>query len=184
MRFLLAAAVLIAHTQLAAAQWTEHCEGPGSTYHSDRICQCPSGTNKVRRPDRDLSDIRNTKGIRSYDCVQVAKPIERIMIFFDFGQEEPPPSSVPLLDAIIGVVKAQSVTKVEVVGHTDTALAAPLSKRLSEARAVAVKNALVAKGVPASAITTRGEGKSKPLVPTPDGTKEPQNRRVEVLLYK
>jgi outer membrane protein OmpA-like peptidoglycan-associated protein len=116
----------------------------------------------------------------------VAKPVRSVFIFFDFGQEVLVESDTVarILDTIVEIAKAEGVTRIEVVGHTDTALVASLSAEISRARAEAVKTALVARGLPSSAITTRGEGKSQPLVNTGDGKKEPQNRRVEVQLYK
>jgi len=39
---------------------------------------------------------------------------------------------------------------------------------------------LIQKGVPAAAIQTVGRGQTNPLVPTADGVREPQNRRVEI----
>ena len=53
---------------------------------------------------------------------------------------------------------------------------------LSIRRANAVKDALVRAGIPANQIAVIGKGESDPLVPTADGVREPQNRRVEILL--
>ena len=41
---------------------------------------------------------------------------------------------------------------------------------------------LIANGVPADIIVIRGAGESEPLVPTADGVREPQNRRVEIVI--
>ena len=56
--------------------------------------------------------------------------------------------------------------------------------RLSVRRADAVKAELVRLGVPAANITTIGRGQEDLLVPTKDGVREPQNRRVEIQLRK
>jgi len=53
---------------------------------------------------------------------------------------------------------------------------------LSLRRAHAVAGELVRDGVPASAITIRGFGQTDLLVPTGPGVREPQNRRVEIIL--
>ena len=174
---------LIASVELANAQWTEQCVISQTEVHDAKVCRCPPGTSKVRNPQNDLSNFQNTKGTRSYNCVRTAKPFWDALIFFDFGQDELTEGAAQIVDAIVQMAKSKNATKIEVIGHTDTALVASLSQELSVARAVAVKAALVAKGLPASAITTRGEGKSRPLVPTGDGKKEPQNRRVEIRLY-
>ena len=53
---------------------------------------------------------------------------------------------------------------------------------LSLRRANAVKNALVGEGVPATEISVVGRGEAQPLVQTADGVREPQNRRVEIVM--
>jgi outer membrane protein OmpA-like peptidoglycan-associated protein len=53
---------------------------------------------------------------------------------------------------------------------------------LSLRRANAVKDALIRDGVPSAAITVVGVGKAGLLVQTADGVREPQNRRVEIII--
>ena len=53
---------------------------------------------------------------------------------------------------------------------------------LSLRRAEAVKANMIKQGIPASAIVVIGKGESQPLVPTADGVREPQNRRVEIVI--
>ena len=52
---------------------------------------------------------------------------------------------------------------------------------LSEQRAQNVARALVARGVPESALDVQWFGETRPRVPTADGVREPQNRRVEIV---
>jgi OmpA-OmpF porin, OOP family len=73
-------------------------------------------------------------------------------------------------------------TRIEVNGYTDTSGTPRYNMRLSLRRAQAVAGELVRDGVPASAISIRGFGQTRPLVPTGAGVREPQNRRVEVVL--
>jgi outer membrane protein OmpA-like peptidoglycan-associated protein len=61
---------------------------------------------------------------------------------------------------------------------------AAYNQKLSVRRADAVKAELVRLGVPAASITAIGRGESNPLVPTADGVREPQNRRVEIQIQR
>jgi outer membrane protein OmpA-like peptidoglycan-associated protein len=78
--------------------------------------------------------------------------------------------------------KTKGATRITVIGHTDTSGPERYNMALSLRRANAVKDQLVRDGVPATAITVIGKGKSEPLVRTGDGVREPQNRRVEIIL--
>jgi len=73
-------------------------------------------------------------------------------------------------------------TRIEVNGHTDTSGTPGYNMSLSLRRAHAVAGELVRDGVPANAITIRGFGQTDLLVPTGPGVREPQNRRVEIVL--
>ena len=72
--------------------------------------------------------------------------------------------------------------RIEVTGHTDTSGSPQYNQGLSVRRANAVAAGLVRLGVPRNEITARGVGESQLLVSTPDNTREPQNRRVEIVL--
>ena len=73
---------------------------------------------------------------------------------------------------------------VAVTGHTDTVGTMEYNKALSERRAASVKAALIADGIPVDQISATGVGKSDLLVPTQDGVREPQNRRVEIVFER
>jgi outer membrane protein OmpA-like peptidoglycan-associated protein len=67
-----------------------------------------------------------------------------------------------------------------VVGFADTSGAATFDQRLSERRAIAVADTLESHGVPGSAIDVSWKGKTELAVDTPDGVKQPLNRRVTI----
>jgi outer membrane protein OmpA-like peptidoglycan-associated protein len=75
-------------------------------------------------------------------------------------------------------------TRVIATGYTDTSGSADYNMGLSLRRAEAVKDVLVGEGIPAQNITTIGRGEADPLVPTGDGVREPQNRRVQIQFEK
>ena len=74
------------------------------------------------------------------------------------------------------------VTRLTVTGHTDTVGSDAYNMRLSRRRALSVQKELVRDGVPAGEIAIFAKGKRELLVPTADGVKEPQNRRVQIVL--
>ncbi|WP_308720033.1 OmpA family protein [Komagataeibacter xylinus] len=80
-------------------------------------------------------------------------------------------------------------TRIEVNGYTDNTSAHPgprgekYNLGLSMRRADSVKAELIRDGVPANAIDIHGYGEAHPLVPTGPDTREPQNRRVEIILH-
>src|SRR5947208_3902822 len=72
--------------------------------------------------------------------------------------------------------------RITATGHTDTSGPESYNMALSLRRANAVKDALVQNGVPATAIAVVGRGEQGLLVQTGDGVREPQNRRVEIVV--
>jgi OmpA family len=71
---------------------------------------------------------------------------------------------------------------VAVTGYTDTSGSATYNLALSQRRAEVVADELIRNGVPATDIETIGRGEENLLVATPDGVREPRNRRVEIVV--
>jgi outer membrane protein OmpA-like peptidoglycan-associated protein len=74
--------------------------------------------------------------------------------------------------------------RVTVSGHTDTSFDEKTAMALTLRQANAVKDALVREGVPAQSISVIGYGSSRPLVQTGPNVREPQNRRVEIVIAR
>ncbi len=73
-----------------------------------------------------------------------------------------------------------TTTSVVVVGHTDTSGSNAYNMRLSERRAKAVADGLVSAGVAQTGLQVDWKGESDLAVATPDGVKEPLNRRATI----
>ena len=101
------------------------------------------------------------------------------MVFFDWDRSNLSPQAVSTVKQAAGAFKA-SGSPVTATGHTDRSGPDAYNMALSLRRANTVKSALVAEGLAPSAISVVGKGESQPLVPTADGVREPQNRRVEI----
>jgi outer membrane protein OmpA-like peptidoglycan-associated protein len=85
--------------------------------------------------------------------------------------------------ALARVLNRHRRTTVEVNGHTDTRGSHAYNDTLSDNRARAVAQILVATGVTPSRITANGYGEERLAVQTPDETKEIRNRRVEIVIH-
>ena len=104
------------------------------------------------------------------------------LVFFDFNKYNLTMDAKKIVDNAAGAAKGNSaVTKIDVTGHTDTVGSDAYNLKLSRRRADSVKAELVKQGVPANEIVEYAKGKRDPLVPTGDGVREPQNRRVEIV---
>ena len=104
------------------------------------------------------------------------------LVFFDWDRSDLSVQARGTIREAAAAFKASGNARITTVGHADTSGAPDYNMALSLRRANAVKGALIQEGVPAGAIETAGRGESNLLVPTADGVREPQNRRVEIVL--
>jgi outer membrane protein OmpA-like peptidoglycan-associated protein len=101
-------------------------------------------------------------------------------VFFDSGEAEITRDGQAVISEVANRWRETGSGRVIVSGHTDRSGTVGANLRSSANRAAAVKQALVAAGVTAAAITTQSRGESEPIIATPNGVREPQNRRVEI----
>jgi hypothetical protein len=102
------------------------------------------------------------------------------LVFFDWDKSDLSPQAMATIGQAAAAYKATGSARIADVGNTDTSGSTGYNMALSIRRADAVKGALIQNGVPASAIDSAGRGETNLLVPTADGVREPQNRRVEL----
>jgi outer membrane protein OmpA-like peptidoglycan-associated protein len=103
------------------------------------------------------------------------------MVFFDFDKSDLTPEAVKIVDQAAANAAPAKATTLVVTGHTDTVGSDAYNMRLGKRRAESVASELEKQGVPASEIQLISKGKRDLLVPTKDGVREPQNRRVTIV---
>jgi OOP family OmpA-OmpF porin len=104
------------------------------------------------------------------------------MVFFDWDRSNLSQQALATIKQAAGVFKTKGQARITATGHTDTSGPEAYNMALSLRRANAVKDALVREGVPAQAITVIGKGENGLLVQTGPDVREPQNRRVEIVI--
>jgi outer membrane protein OmpA-like peptidoglycan-associated protein len=109
-------------------------------------------------------------------------PAKTYLVFFDWDKSSLTPRATEIIAEAASDSKSTSVTTIDVSGYTDTSGTPVYNQGLSERRAQAVAAQLVTDGVPAGEIETHAYGETHLLVPTGPGVREPQNRRVEIVL--
>jgi outer membrane protein OmpA-like peptidoglycan-associated protein len=105
-------------------------------------------------------------------------------VYFNSNEAALDASALAIIDEAVREVRpsACNVSRINVIGHADTVGSTAHNLELSQARAAAVRDALVARGVDAALITTEGAGEERPQYRTGDHVSEPINRFVEIMI--
>jgi len=102
-------------------------------------------------------------------------------IRFDFNKATIKPEYEDIIKQLVGVTRSNKNVKVSVVGHTDTSGSKAYNYALGGRRAEAVQKMLIDYGIPSSQIVAVSAGEEDLKVPTPDGVRNAENRRVRVV---
>jgi outer membrane protein OmpA-like peptidoglycan-associated protein len=104
------------------------------------------------------------------------------IVFFDWNQARLTGLADNIINSAVAESKRVNKVRIRLTGHADRSGNSRYNQRLSLRRANAVSRRLQQLGIKASDIAVFAKGESEPLVATGDGVREPQNRRVEILL--
>ncbi len=117
---------------------------------------------------------------------QVASPpvsaARTYLVFFDWDRADLTARARQIVAQAAEASTHVQTTQIEVNGYTDLSGTAAYNQRLSVRRAESVERELVRDGVNSNEISIHGYGETNPLVQTATGVREPQNRRVEIIL--
>jgi OOP family OmpA-OmpF porin len=103
-------------------------------------------------------------------------------VYFNFDSWTLTGEQLTTLQNAINAARSGRQSRITVVGHTDTSGSAGYNQALSLKRANVVVETLVDMGARREAITASGVGETDLAVPTPDGVREPKNRRGVITL--
>jgi len=135
-----------------------------------------------------VSDQLSTKGLGEYAEIErdlylvplrKNETIRLNNLFFDTGESELRPESLPELDRLVLFLQQRPQIVIELSGHTDNVGSSASNKALSQERVNAVKTYLVSKGVDTSRLKAVGYGENEPIAPNTTEEGRQQNRRVE-----
>ncbi|MEO5647803.1 MAG: OmpA family protein [Chitinophagaceae bacterium] len=104
-----------------------------------------------------------------------------LYINFETGKSAIKPESQIIIDQVTEMLKTNSSLKISIEGHTDNVGTPAANKLLSENRARAVMDALVAKGIDKSRLLAKGWGQDKPVQDNNTDEGKAKNRRVEIV---
>jgi OmpA-OmpF porin, OOP family len=133
------------------------------------------------------ADIAACKGTFEDELAEVERVLTRdgfgdaYLVFFAWDQVTLTPVALTVLDQVEQDYARGQPTRIVISGHADRSGSETYNLGLSERRASIVADTLSARGIPASSMTLEAFGETLPRVPTDDGVREPQNRRVEII---
>lgn len=102
------------------------------------------------------------------------------IVFFDWDKADVTVAASGTLDSALRAYGNCGSVAIMLAGHTDASGTTQYNLRLSERRNEAVQRYLAGRGIAASSIDGQGYGENNQRVPTADGVRELQNRRVEI----
>ena len=142
-------------------------DGDGVNDDADRCPSTPSGVE-----------------VDAEGCQVLFEPARKTLILegvnFETGKSTLTPESETILNGVAESLVANDSIRVEVVGHTDNTGGLALNRRLSQARAEAVRQYLASRGVAEDRLRARGMGPDQPVASNRTAEGRAQNRRVEL----
>ncbi|MBK9175496.1 MAG: OmpA family protein [Flavobacteriales bacterium] len=139
----------------------------GYLVHSERIQVPAAGSVNIDRDVRlEPLEAGSTATLRN--------------LYFATGSADIEQASKAEMDQLIELLRAHASLQLEIAGHTDSDGGDELNQQLSEARAMAVRDHLVANGVTAERLVVMGYGAGKPVAPNDGEANKAMNRRTEI----
>ena len=123
-------------------------------------------------------------------CPEVTEEVQKQLndyaktILFDTGKSSIKAESTRVMVDIIRILAEYPTARFTVEGHTDSQGGASTNQKLSESRANAVRDFLIAEGIGADRLMAAGYGEDRPIADNKTRKGRAENRRVEINLLK
>ncbi len=116
--------------------------------------------------------------------IEIGRHIVINNVNFESRKDELTTDSYPALDSLASFMLINKTLEIKITGHTDDIGSVNENQKLSERRAIRVKEYLIIKGVAENRIQSEGLGMSSPLLPNDSDVNRSKNRRVEFTILK
>ena len=138
--------------------------------------------------DDKCPDVAGT--VANMGCPEVTEEVQKQLndyaktILFDTGRSSIKAESTGVMVDIIRILAEYPTARFSVEGHTDSQGGAATNQKLSESRANAVRDFLIAEGIGAARLTAAGYGEDQPIATNKTRAGRALNRRVQINLIK
>ena len=140
-------------------------------------------SNRMQEQKRAMEDATKGTGV---SVVQTANNELKLEIpsdiSFDSGSAVIKPAMRPVLDRFAQTLTANPVTRLRILGHTDSTGSDAVNNPLSINRAASTRDYLAGRGVDPSRIAIDGHGEREPIADNTSDAGRAKNRRVEVFV--
>ena len=132
----------------------------------------------VKKPERKTDTIVEPK--QDFTLLKQGETLSLDRVMFDFGEIKWLPSSEDELENLYKFLKENPDTKIEIIGYTDNVGTEKYNVELSLARAKAIANYLIQRGIAEDRLKYIGKGSANPVSDNNTEEGREKNRRVEI----
>jgi OOP family OmpA-OmpF porin len=178
------APVPLARAQVRYDCWLEHTDDPTlavqGAWLNQKLQECRS---EFEAAMAEVDTAMRPVAAAPTPAPAAQPPREQsFLVFFDFDRAEVTSQGQQVIQRALQTLRSGGTARIVATGHADRAGTDQYNQALSARRAEAVRQALANNGLPPTQVETNARGETQPLVPTADGEREPQNRRVEIVI--
>lgn len=169
--------------QLASAQATRASEADAARARAEAAeREAAAARQQAQAAQAQANTLRQQ--LQSYQMQQTAAGAQLVLqdVVFETGKATLRPGAADRLRPLATYLQSSPNVRVRIEGHTDSVGNDVTNQRLSEARALSVRNALVDLGVQTARIETMGRGETRPVATNANAAGRQANRRVELTL--